>query len=660
MKATRLIILSVLPNFIFPAVQLPLFAQTPVQKTIQVTTQVQTSPPVITFTWQPVTGASGFQIYRKTKDAVSWGVSVSSLPGSATTYSDTSVTAGEDYEYRIYSSGTVTANTYLYAGIDVPQTDDRGKIILLVDSMLSIPLETEIGRLINNIKGDGWQVIRYEISRYSTPPVVKSIIQAAYNADPLGVRAVFLLGHIPVPYSGFLNPDGHPDHKGAWPADGYYGDFTTNWTDITVNDTTASRLQNRNVPGDGKFDQSVLSNQLQLQIGRVDLANMPAFSANETVLMKQYLDKNHDFRHKVINPERRALIDDNFGYFSGEAFATGGWRNFTAIFPPQTISAGDYFTDMSADSYLWSYGCGAGSYTNCSGVGNTTAFASNAPRSVFTMLFGSYFGDWDSQNNLLRAPLASAGWGLTSSWSGRPHHIYHHMSLGENAGYAIWRTMRNTSTYETGYGAGFVNIALMGDPTLRMHVVHPPSNLLALFSQSMVDLSWDASADTVEGYHIYRMDKATGQYQRITQASVTGLSFTDTSPGNSTNHYMVRAVKLEYSNSGTYHNLSQGVFDSVQTNIGMQGAVSFNPVEFRLWPNPASSCLHCELVLRQDDFVNIRIYDLTGREVEKICTEEVTSGRHHFTTDLSSLTPGTYFCTVITGSRRLTHKIIRT
>ena len=35
--------------------------------------------------------------------------------------------------------------------------------------------------------------------------------------DPINTKAVYLLGRIPVPYSGFINPDSHPDHEGAWP-----------------------------------------------------------------------------------------------------------------------------------------------------------------------------------------------------------------------------------------------------------------------------------------------------------------------------------------------------------------------------------------------------------------------------------------------------------
>jgi hypothetical protein len=47
------------------------------------------------------------------------------------------------------------------------------------------------------------------------------------------------------------------------------------WTDATVRDSGASDARNRNVPGDGKFDQSSFPAPLKLMVGRVDMANLP-------------------------------------------------------------------------------------------------------------------------------------------------------------------------------------------------------------------------------------------------------------------------------------------------------------------------------------------------------------------------------------------------
>src|SRR5690606_22255701 len=135
------------------------------------------------------------------------------------------------------------------------------------------------------------------------------------------------------------------------------------------------------------------------------------------------------YRHKLFSSVNRALIDDNFPSMA-EGFSASGWMSFSPLCHPDSIVTTDYRTTMASESHLWSYGCGAGSYTSCNGIGNSSNFATDSLLSVFTMLFGSYFGDWDSpSNNFLRMPLGN-GTTLANCWSGRPFWFFHHMAMG--------------------------------------------------------------------------------------------------------------------------------------------------------------------------------------------------------------------------------------
>lgn len=410
-------------------------------------------------------------------------------------------------------------------------------------------------------------MIRKDVSRSATVASVKNVIKTEYDADKANVKAVFLFGHVPVPRSGNINPDGHGNHVGAWAADTYYGDMDGVWTDTTVRNTSAERADNHNVPGDGRFDQGTIPSDLELAVGRVDLSNMTCFSnktpsRSELDLLRAYLEKDHKFRHGKIVVPRRGLIADNFGDIYGEAFAAAAWRSFAPMFTQSNLTPaynGQYFPTLSSEGYLFTYACGGGSYYTCAGVGGSDDFALNDIKAVFTMHFGSYFGDWDNESNFLRASLGS-GYVLTTSWSGRPHWFYHRMALGEPIGNSARLSMNNNGTYQNvNQGGRGVNNVLLGDPTLRLHPVLPPSNLTAT-AGSGLKLSWTGSSDTaIKGYHVYRAATAAGPFTRLNATLVGATSFTDTAP-LANGVYMVRAVKLESSASGTYYNPSQGVF----------------------------------------------------------------------------------------------------
>ncbi len=480
------------------------FGEEPVDKVIQVTTTITENPPAISFKWNQVPGHFEILIYRRIKNSTTWGNSIAQLPVSALSYTDVKLQTGVEYEYAIKAKYFMPIETYINAGIKCKETEYRGKLILLVDSTFVTDLQVELARYESDLVGDGWQVLRKNIARNASVLYVKSIIRDFYNSDPKNVNGVFLFGHIPVPYSGNEAYDGHiGEHDGAWPSDMYYGDmYEKLWSDKYINCTTSARSENWNVPGDGKFDVCILpaSEEITLLIGRVDFQNLPAFPQSEAEHLRNYLNKNHDFRHKIIDPKMQALVDDNFGILNNcgslESFAISGWRNFSALLNFTNTKKGDFFNNTKDDSYIWSYGCGGGKFDSCVGIGNTADFVTQNPKTVFTALYGSRFGDWDSKDNFMRAALASKGWILTSCWAGRPHYTFHQMGMGETIGYCVRATQNNlnSSNYFTGLTNRGTHTSLLGDPTLRMHIVRPVKNLKSsVMPNKTVLLSWKPS-----------------------------------------------------------------------------------------------------------------------------------------------------------------------
>jgi hypothetical protein len=614
---------------------------------VLLTATVSENPASITLHWPAYPAATGYSVYRKAKNSNNWGASIATPDGTATEFNDADVVADSGYEYKVRRTSTIaTAEGYIYAAIKLHATDYRGKCLLLIDTTITSTMENELHRLMKDISGDGWVVKRINVSRNDSVPYVKALIRNEYLSDP-DTRSVVLFGHVPVPYSGAINPDGHPDHYGAWPFDGFYADMDGEYTDYDVDVTTASRQENWNVPGDGKFDQSYFESDLTLQVGRVDLFNLPSFAEDEATLLKNYLDKDHDFRTGNFTASSRALIDDNFGAFGGEAFASVGWRSFSPLVGDTGVHELDYFSSMQAQNYLWSYGCGGGWYQGASGVGSTTDFVNDTVQTVFTCLFGSYFGDWDASDDFLRAPLASKNRALTCCWAGRPYWHFHHMALGENIGFSALKSQNNCTTYLANICCGWVHIALMGDPTLRMHVIRPVSNLQlsVLGENEPVEIAWNAPDDDVLGYYVYRSTNEFGTFDRMSDTLVTGTSFTDWNPQNGTHWYMVRAVRLEETPSGSYYNMSEGVSDSISAIVTGIAALD-GKHELSVYPNPATNLV----MIRCTGFNDGKVYvlDAAGRHLM-----EVNMNGNDQTIGLTSLPQGIYFIQTGTVIKKL-------
>jgi hypothetical protein len=548
-------------------------AQVSKDATVPMTATLNTGPIGITLTWANP-GNANLLILRRTKGQAgnAWVQLINVTASNLTSLTDNGVANGQIYEYVIQRTlGTLNAFGYAHVAVNANPVTTRGKVLIFADSTTANALSVELARLENDLRGDGWWPISFKTGPSSTVQSVKNQIIASHNADPLNVKSVLLLGNIPIPYSGNANWDGHAEHAGAWPSDAYYADVNGIWTDVSINNVTPARAANVNIPGDGKFDQSYMPTAAELQVGRVDFRrlNAPAFGAADAVgLMKRYLDKNHKWRIGDYAVQNKALVDDNFGYFGGEAFAANGFRNAYPLVGEANIIETDFFNGTESQTYLLGYGTGGGSYQSAGGVGSSANFATDSVNIVFSNLFGSYHGDWDFESDpFMPAALASRGGILTCSWAGRPHWFNQALASGETIGYCNWETMNAqfNNGFLGSFGKSGAHVALLGDPTLRANVVKPATNLaLAAPTCNTVVLNWTASADAVSGYHVYRALSPNGTYARLTTTPITATTYTDLSPLLDTLYYQVRAIKnVTNPGGGTYANNAIGPIQSI-------------------------------------------------------------------------------------------------
>ncbi len=132
---------------------------------VRVSAEVQADPPQIKLQW-PGSECLSYVVYRRFFGDKNWSHSpVGVLKGEAVTFVDQKVKVGEQYEYRIdkFATGFV-GRSYICSGIELPLVENRGTVLLLVESSIASTLEKELDQLKLDLISDGWRVIRSEVS----------------------------------------------------------------------------------------------------------------------------------------------------------------------------------------------------------------------------------------------------------------------------------------------------------------------------------------------------------------------------------------------------------------------------------------------------------------------------------------------------------------
>ncbi len=82
-----------------------LFGQTAKERSVEVSVALSENPPKFQFSWPEDPTATDYQVYRKSLDDADWGSPIASLPGDATTFSDSGIDIGIGYEYAFFKKG---------------------------------------------------------------------------------------------------------------------------------------------------------------------------------------------------------------------------------------------------------------------------------------------------------------------------------------------------------------------------------------------------------------------------------------------------------------------------------------------------------------------------------------------------------------------------
>ncbi len=520
--------------------------------------------------------------------AGNWVCSSSSFPkffleGTLTSWTHTGISKGQIYEFaykKLQAVGETrpTVAGHISYGVEVPMDNEPGGSLLVCEEKLAERAGPELRDYMRDLEAEGWRVWLTAVPASLSPKAVRDQIAACVTKDA-SINHIILLGHVPVPYSGGRGfyPDGHREHEGAWPCDGYYADArqdTSPWPDMnTFVNTTATPIGSNNLPGDGIFDRNSFPTPLEYCVGRLDFSRLPGMARTEPdpelFLLRRYLQKARNFRKGKIPLSRKVRVEDTLRHLE-DGPAKGPYRSYSVTLGANCFETGSWVanaTPMVAGVHT-AYGAVSDGKFNATQFASHAQLANGRINSVFNHLFGSYFGDWDNEDNFLRSVIAAPGVSLCAMWDGRPSYALHHMALGRTLGCSVRFSMSSTVVdgYDPGIGGRGVHMGLLGDPTLMLLNVPAPEQVTATLGGTVTApvamLTWDAALPTdggspVQGYHVYRSFGPGEPYLRVTNSLLTDRTFTDVNV-TTTSRYQVKSLRLEVTPSGSYWNQSCG------------------------------------------------------------------------------------------------------
>ena len=540
------------------------------KKSVLVEAETQNNPAAIQLQWNADFNNEGYKIFKRVFGDKEWGQEIASLPLNSNSYFDILVQENVVYEYKIEKETIFgTAYGYICSAVEFQGFEFKGKMLCLVDESLVDNIPEAINQYRLDMALNGWRTELFPISTSTNHFEIKEIIQN--NLEDLGHDMILILGDVAVPYSGNVNPDGIPQHKGAWPCDGYYGELDGIWTDGVVF-TILNDERNHNIPTDGKFDQAEFPNDVEIPVGRIDFSNLSSSEGEYYEWTAAYLNKLHNFRTGNFYPNKGCIIQDELSDYS-EAYAQNAWKNAAPIVGADNIEEGPYRNSLLNDSYFIAYANGIGSFDSCEDVINTQQLKEDSLTSIVSILYGSYFGDWDSPDNLLMATLLN-GNTLSSIWAGRPNWQIHSMAMGYPIGHSLVNIQNNNSlNYNSGIASKGIHISLLGDPSLEAFPAQAIEELQVSYDGAEATITWSAYDNpALETYHIYELI----DYELIPVAVVDPDVQTYTISCldyNVPQTFIVRASFIEETKSGTYINYSIGQSIEI-TNTVFDWAVS--------------------------------------------------------------------------------------
>ncbi|MBZ0201302.1 MAG: T9SS type A sorting domain-containing protein, partial [Ignavibacteriaceae bacterium] len=175
---------------------------------------------------------------------------------------------------------------------------------------------------------------------------------------------------------------------------------------------------------------------------------------------------------------------------------------------------------------------------------------------------------------------------------------------------------------------------------------------------------------TTTHYKVYRalsnqpsQHPLTLTYSNIATVSSSTFSITDMdiTLDPSPDKYAFYYVKAYNSGNSTYSdmtNIVNAAGDYLPQKKGTEGIEIYNYQLLSNYPNPFNPTTEISYSIAKDDFVSLSVYDILGREVEKLVSEVKPAGNYKVTFNGSNISSGVYFYQLKAGEFSSIKKLV--
>jgi hypothetical protein len=177
-----------------------------------------------------------------------------------------------------------------------------------------------------------------------------------------------------------------------------------------------------------------------------------------------------------------------------------------------------------------------------------------------------------------------------------------------------------------------------------------------------VEIKWNAPVDgNIIGYYVYKQNE-NGSLEVVNGSALIGeTKFRDDQFFEGNVRYVVRAVGLLNSSSGSFYDLSVPVEQTLRVTP-VTDDVAGDGVRLHCYPNPARNATSIDFTLATPARVNVSVYNSAGNRIRTLETRTLAAGEQHLSWDLLSslserVSQGIYVLRVAIGDKVFVGKI---